>query len=87
MGLSRRGLFSFVPLLDAASVMQLLLDPLVNKCNLVNATRRRNLSDSGPLLAAEGNRHAALRPRKDGLGDLLELVIEGRHLVVVPKLS
>ena len=69
------------------SVMKLLLDPFANQSCLVHATRRRDLSDGGPFVAAERNRHAASRARKHGLGDLFELVVEPRHLVSLPELS
>ena len=67
--------------------MKLLLDPFVNEGSFINATGRGDLLHGGPLVAAERNRHAALGAHKDGLGDLLELVSEVRHLVSVPKLS
>ena len=60
------------PVWDGASVMQLLPHPFVNEGSLVDATRRRDLSDNGPFVVAERNRHAVSRPRKHGLGDLFE---------------
>jgi len=74
-------------MLDGASVMQLLLYPLVNEGSLVDTTRCCDLSDNGPLFASERNRDAVSGPRKHGLCDLFELVIESRQLVGVPKIG
>ena len=72
---------------DGASAMQLLLHPLANEGSLINTARCHDLSDHGPFVGAQRNRHAVARPHKDGLGDLGELVIERRDLVGVPEVS
>jgi hypothetical protein len=67
-----------------ASAMQLLLHPRMDERDLIDSTRGCDLAERGPFVGGERDRHG--RAHEDRLGDLLELIVEVRHVVRVPEL-